>query len=74
MSFQILNLVNGKVNFSNSSVEEFPKCAFNYLSKKDDANIILTVEGDNVNAWYDKVDKVIRTSAKFTGIVHFRIG
>ncbi|HCT54264.1 MAG TPA: hypothetical protein DF712_17590 [Balneola sp.] len=58
----------GKITFSNSSSEALPATLLASQS------LILTVEGDNVNAWYDSASGNVCTSAKFTGTVHYRIG
>ena len=72
--YKILPLIVGKIEFNNQSEGSFSERITNYISTKDSINIALTVEGDNVNVWYDDTHTKVIASAKFTGTVHFRIG
>jgi hypothetical protein len=59
----------GKIEFLNSNSEPLPGGAIS-----SNQSVLLTVEGDNVNVWYESDTGIVHTSEKFTGTVHYRIG
>jgi len=63
------NIAAGKITFTNSDSELLPSGALTGTQ-----NLILTVEGDSINVWYNITTGTVNTSSKFTGTVHYRVG
>ena len=77
-SFSIGNFLTGSVTFTDSAVEYInPSAPTEKFVDTETEIITLTVEGANVNVWFDGyagTNQQIKSSANFTGTVYYIIG